>query len=171
MKESNNHLYYSSYKVKNFSFKVFVTPAGILRLLINPDKNKESFFNNAISLQPDDPYLFGIYQQLQEYLEHRRKTFSLPLDLYGTEFQLKVWEQLQKIPYGETVSYKTIAEKIGNVKAVRAVGGANGANPIPIIIPCHRVINENGKLGGYTGGINIKKKLLELEGRLEDSFL
>lgn len=171
MKESNNHLYCTNFKIKAFSFRVFVTPAGILRLLINPDKNKSVYFDNAISLQPDDPYLFGVYDQLNEYFSQKRKAFSLPLDLYGTEFQLKVWNELKKIPYGITVSYKNIAEKIGNIKAVRAVGNANGANPVPIIIPCHRVINDNGKLGGYTGGINIKKKLLEIEGRLEDSFL
>ena len=101
--------------------------------------------------------------QLEEYFDGRRKEFEIPLKLIGTEFQKKVWNELLKIPYGETVSYKDIAIKIGNPKACRAVGMANHNNPILIIVPCHRVINENNKLGGYALGLDLKRKLLELE--------
>ena len=101
--------------------------------------------------------------QLEEYFDGRRKEFEIPLKLIGTEFQKKVWNELLKIPYGETVSYKDIAIKIGNPKACRAVGMANHNNPILIIVPCHRVINENKKLGGYALGLDLKRILLEVE--------
>ena len=102
-------------------------------------------------------------KQLLEYFTGRRKNFGLPLAPAGTEFQRRVWQALCHIPYGETVSYKEIAKKINNDKATRAVGMANHRNPIPIFIPCHRVIGANGKLVGYGGGLEIKKALLELE--------
>lgn len=102
-------------------------------------------------------------KQLLEYFTGRRKNFELPLAPAGTEFQRRVWQALCHIPYGETVSYKEIAKKINNDKATRAVGMANHRNPIPIFIPCHRVIGANGKLVGYGGGLEIKKALLELE--------
>lgn len=101
--------------------------------------------------------------QLEEYFDGRRKEFDIPIKLRGTEFQKKVWNELLKIPYGATVSYKDIAIKIGNPKACRAVGMANHNNPILIIVPCHRVINENKRLGGYALGLDLKRKLLELE--------
>lgn len=101
--------------------------------------------------------------QLEEYFDGKRKEFDIPIKLTGTEFQKKVWNELLKIPYGKTVSYKDIAIKIGNPKACRAVGMANHNNPILIIVPCHRVINENNKLGGYALGLDLKRKLLELE--------
>ena len=102
--------------------------------------------------------------ELEEYFNGRRSEFSVKVDLAkGTEFQKKVWNALRDIPYGETVSYKEIAEKIGNPKAVRAVGGANNKNPIPIIIPCHRVIGKDGSLTGYGGGLSKKECLLNLE--------
>lgn len=103
------------------------------------------------------------YIQLEEFLGGERKEFKLPLKPLGTEFQNKVWEELCNIPYGETRSYKEIAINIGNEKASRAVGSANNKNPIPIFIPCHRVIGSKGKLVGYLGGVHIKEKLLELE--------
>jgi methylated-DNA-[protein]-cysteine S-methyltransferase len=101
--------------------------------------------------------------QLTEYLDGKRKQFDLPLDAEGTTFQKNVWRELAKIPYGETYSYKKLAEKINNKKACRAVGSANGRNPLSIIVPCHRVISADGTLGGFAGGLKIKKKLLELE--------
>lgn len=104
-------------------------------------------------------------KQLSEYFSGKRKVFDLPLNPKGTDFQKKVWQALCKIPYGETFSYKKVAQKIGNEKACRAVGMANNKNPIAIIVPCHRVIGENGKLVGYAGGLDIKEKLLELEKR------
>lgn len=102
-------------------------------------------------------------EQLEEYLSGNRKIFDLPLAPEGTEFQLKVWNELRKIPYGETYSYKKVAENVGNSKASRAVGMANNRNPIPIFIPCHRVVGSNGKLVGYAGGLDLKEKLLSLE--------
>lgn len=101
--------------------------------------------------------------QLNEYFVGTRKNFDLPLEMNGTEFQKKVWNALCGIPYGEIRSYKDIAQEIGNPKAVRAVGGANNKNKFMIIVPCHRVIGVNGSLTGYAGGMDVKKKLLELE--------
>lgn len=101
--------------------------------------------------------------QLDEYFQGKRTTFSLPFKLTGTPFQLAVWKELQNIPYGKTTSYKEIAQKINKPKAYRAVGMADNKNPLPIIIPCHRVIGSNGKLIGYAGGLKLKNYLLELE--------
>ncbi|MDR2158412.1 MAG: methylated-DNA--[protein]-cysteine S-methyltransferase [Holosporaceae bacterium] len=103
------------------------------------------------------------HTQLDEYLAGFRKQFEIELEYNGSNFQLSVWEELKKIPYGETKSYKEIAHKIDNPNSCLAVGGACGKNPIPIFIPCHRVIGSNGSLIGYRGGVNLKKKLLELE--------
>lgn len=105
-----------------------------------------------------------VFRQLDEYFAGRRKVFDFPYRLHGTPFQEKVWEALREIPYGETRSYKDIAEAIGQPKAFRAVGMANHANPIFIVIPCHRVIGTSGALVGYGGGLEMKKALLELEG-------
>ncbi|MBW2733974.1 MAG: methylated-DNA--[protein]-cysteine S-methyltransferase [Deltaproteobacteria bacterium] len=103
-------------------------------------------------------------QQLAEYFKGHRRGFDLPLDLKGTEFQVLVWRALEEIPFGETCSYGQIAERISRPKAVRAVGAANGANPISIIVPCHRVIGSDGRLTGYGGGLPRKKRLLCHEG-------
>ncbi|MEY8001436.1 methylated-DNA--[protein]-cysteine S-methyltransferase [Clostridium sp. Mt-5] len=111
----------------------------------------------------ETPLLKKANQQLEEYLSGKRKIFDLPLAPEGTEFQQKVWRTLQKIPYGKTCSYKEVAQNIGNAKACRAVGMANNKNPIPIFIPCHRVIGANGNLVGYAGGLSMKEKLLKIE--------
>lgn len=102
--------------------------------------------------------------QLYEYLDGKRTTFTVPLHPQGTKFQLAVWDALREIPYGQTRSYRQIAGKVGSPKGCRAVGMANHANPIMIIVPCHRVIGANGSLVGYGGGLDIKQQLLELEG-------
>lgn len=102
-------------------------------------------------------------QQLEEYFEGRRKTFDLELSPSGTEFQKAVWTELSKIKYGETISYRELARRIKNPKAIRAVGSANGKNPLSVIVPCHRVIASDGTLGGYSGGLKIKEALLGLE--------
>ncbi|GHT72686.1 methylated-DNA--protein-cysteine methyltransferase [Bacteroidia bacterium] len=102
-------------------------------------------------------------RQLDEYFSGKRKTFDLPLTPKGTVFQTKVWAELQRIPYGKTISYAQLAQEVDNPKACRAAGSANGKNPIAIVIPCHRVINADGKLGGYAYGLKIKKQLLDLE--------
>ena len=102
-------------------------------------------------------------KQLLEYLEGKRRQFELALDLRGTAFQLAVWRALCAIPYGETISYAEQARRVGRPHAARAVGAANGANPIAIVVPCHRVVSAGGKLGGYGGGLPLKKRLLALE--------
>jgi len=114
--------------------------------------------------QNDAPFRETI-RQLQAYFRGEPKEFELPLALVGTPFQLRVWQRLREIPYGETISYGQLAREIGRPEASRAVGLANGSNPIPIIIPCHRVIGSNGKLTGYGGGLPIKEKLLAFESR------
>lgn len=102
-------------------------------------------------------------RELKEYFEGERKVFTVPCVMEGTDFQKRVWNALTEIPYGEIRSYKEIAVRTGNPKACRAVGMANHRNPIPIIVPCHRVVGTNGKLTGYAGGLEIKEKLLKLE--------
>ncbi|WP_173913058.1 methylated-DNA--[protein]-cysteine S-methyltransferase [Acinetobacter sp. Marseille-Q1618] len=109
------------------------------------------------------PILLETQKQLNEYFAGQRQKFDVPLDFEGTEFQQKVWQALLTIPFGETRSYKQIAEQIGNLKAVRAVGAANGKNPISIIAPCHRVVGTNGKLVGFAGGLENKDILLKIE--------
>ena len=110
-----------------------------------------------------EPDVWGDEKQLDEYFAGARKEFDIPLLLHGSPFQLKVWKALQAIPYGEVVTYKDIANSIGNPKAVRAVGMANHCNPIAVIVPCHRVVGVGGKLVGYAGGVDIKRYLLNLE--------
>jgi methylated-DNA-[protein]-cysteine S-methyltransferase len=119
--------------------------------------------NNLTDAGISAKHLRQAQTEIQEYLSGVRKTFTVQLDIVGTDFQKKVWQQLLKIPYGQTNSYKEIARQIKNPDAVRAVGSANGKNRFCIIIPCHRVIASNGTFGGYSGGIPFKKYLLKLE--------
>ncbi len=112
----------------------------------------------------EDGEALDIYKkQVLEYLQGQRTTFTFQLDFRGTAFQISVWQALTRIPYGETRSYSDIAQVVQRPKAVRAVGAANGANPIPIVVPCHRVIGKNGNLTGYGGGLDVKEELLRLE--------
>lgn len=121
---------------------------------LHPEAN---FIHDAATIAP-------YKQQLIEYFDQERTTFALTYDIQiGTTFQRSVWDALLTIPYGETVSYAAIGEKINNSKAVRAIGNANGKNPISIIIPCHRVVQKDGKLGGYSSGLDMKRYLLQLE--------
>jgi methylated-DNA-[protein]-cysteine S-methyltransferase len=106
----------------------------------------------------------AVRTQLEQYFCRERRRFELTLAPAGTPFQLRVWAELERIPYGETISYGELARRLGDPKAVRAVGRANGANPIPIVVPCHRVIGADGSLTGYGGGLGVKRRLLELEG-------
>lgn len=117
-----------------------------------------------------NPFLVETARQLNAYFAGKLRIFELQLDMRGTPFQMRVWAELLKIPYGETRSYQQIAVATGAPKAVRAVGAANGANPVPIVVPCHRVIGSNGKLTGFGGGLPLKKRLLELEGALTMSL-
>lgn len=115
---------------------------------------------------PDDPLLVETMRQLDAYFGRRRTIFELPLDPVGTAFQKAVWAQLRAIPYGETRSYAWIARAIGRPSACRAVGAANGRNPISIIVPCHRVVGAGGAMTGFAGGLTAKRRLLALEGAL-----
>lgn len=111
----------------------------------------------------DDVRCERVQRQLAEYFTRQRRAFDLPLHLLGTPFQLRVWHELQRIPYGHTVTYGDLARRLGDARSVRAVGHANGANPVAIVVPCHRVIGASGNLIGYGGGLEIKRVLLELE--------
>jgi len=157
--------FYSEEIISEINIAVLASSKGIKKIFLNPAKETTEL-SSATKLRSDDPYLFGIFDQLKEYFAGTRKEFDVPLDIEGTDFQKRVWNELQKIPYGKTISYKTLSEKLGDVKVIRAVGKANGQNPIAIIIPCHRVIGANGNLVGYAGGLAIKEKLLHLEGAL-----
>jgi Cof subfamily protein (haloacid dehalogenase superfamily) len=145
----------------------YQTPVGNIGITEKNSAITDAFFCSDV--QPDDiyldetPLLKEAGRQLEEYFTGTRKDFSLPLSPDGTEFQKKVWKVLQEIPYGDTWSYKHVAEAVGNPKACRAVGMANNKNPIAIFIPCHRVIGANGKLVGYGGGLDKKEILLNLE--------
>lgn len=119
-----------------------------------------------LQIVPDRGHHEKVHRELIRYFEGSGKRFTVKTHLFGTEFQLQVWTALRTIPYGSTTTYKTVSEMIGNPNATRAVGGAVGRNPIPILIPCHRVIGENGSLVGFGGGIDRKRKLLRLEGSL-----
>lgn len=146
------------------------TPLGTLTLEAT-DRGLSSvrFPNRAgpyAGRSPDHPALSQAKRELTDYFAGQLKQFSVPLDCQGTDFQKSVWEAITYIPYGETVSYAYIARAIGRPKSARPTGGAVGANPLPIIVPCHRVIGSDQTLTGFTGGLNIKIALLELEGRL-----
>lgn len=111
-------------------------------------------------------FFTSVVSELKEYFSGKRQQFSIDIKPEGTAFQLSVWESLQQVPYGKTVSYSELAKQVGNPKASRAVGAANGANPIPIIIPCHRAIGADGDLTGFGGGLDVKQYLLSLEGAI-----
>ena len=130
---------------------------------IKKQLEKVKKFFNAEAIPAHNKHFDCLEKELAEYFEGKRKEFTVPLQLVGTAFQQDVWKILMKIPYGETISYKDQAQLLKNPKAIRAVGTANGKNMIAIIIPCHRIINTNGKLGGYAGGLENKKTLLQLE--------
>ena len=134
------------------------------------DARLKKYFNASFYNEPTE-VTENTINQLEEYFSGRRQTFDLPLIMAGTEFQKTVWNKLVDIPFGQTQSYLQLSRNLGNEKAIRAVGTANGANAISIIIPCHRIIGSQGELIGYAGGIDTKKKLLRLEGSLENDQL
>ena len=144
----------------------YTSPVGILEIktdetaIIRVDLLKR---NPTVRQTSTNSLIREACLQFDEYFAGIRQTFDLPLSTQGTPFQQTVWKQLQEIPYGKTISYSQLAKAIHHPKACRAVGSANGKNPISIIIPCHRVIASNGSLGGYASGLDIKKQLLALE--------
>ena len=145
-------------------YYIYSTPAGSITISANENAITGVDFGKAeAGVQKETELIKKAYLQLSEYFEGKRRKFDLPLEPYGTEFQRKVWSALRAIPYGETRSYKQIAKLAGNENACRAVGMANNKNPIPIFIPCHRVIGADGSLVGYGGGIAVKEMLLALE--------
>lgn len=136
-------------------------------------KHHLSFINKSVNyeiIEEDNHIICQAKIELKEYFSNERKQFNLPLDLYGTDFQLKVWNKLLDIPFGDTRSYKEQAIAIGDLKAIRAVATANGQNRVSIIIPCHRVIGSDGSLTGYGGELWRKKELLELESNQQKLF-
>jgi methylated-DNA-[protein]-cysteine S-methyltransferase len=133
---------------------------GLRYILFEKEKNQVVIQDDW---QKNPDFFTAVKMQLRAYFKGELKEFDLPLAPEGTTFQQKVWRALRNIPYGELVSYKSIAKTIGNPKAVRAVGAANGKNPLPIIVPCHRVIGSDGSLTGFGGGLQTKQQLIDLE--------
>lgn len=154
-------LFYASEIIIDIKIDIIASAVGIRKILLN----KNSVTDNRIEkVSSDNPIVADAFNQLREYFDRKRNSFDLQLEIIGTDFQKKVWNELLKIPYGETISYNQLAIKLGDKKSIRAAASANGANPLPIVIPCHRVIGSDGSLVGYGGGLDVKKKLLELEG-------
>jgi methylated-DNA-[protein]-cysteine S-methyltransferase len=159
-------------KMSAVFYTTLESPVGPLLLAGDADALRLVSFESSKHAAPpqadwkqDNAPFAEVVRQLQAYFRGELREFDVPLALQGTEFQRRVWNALRGIPYGETISYLQLAERIGNPRAVRAVGLANGSNPIPIIVPCHRVIGSDGSLTGFGGGISTKKKLLELESK------
>ncbi len=166
---------------KRYVYKIVDSPVGKLKLVATDDGLAGILWENdrprrvRLDLEAEDgghPVLLETERQLAEYFAGQRKAFALKLDFAGTPFQRQVWNALLTIPFGETRSYGQIASQIGNPAAVRAVGAANGRNPVSIVAPCHRVIGSTGKLTGFAGGLAAKARLLALEGaRMPDHSL
>ena len=156
-------LYFASDKINGIKLDVVLSTVGLRKILINKNLDAEEL-NGLQNVPSNDPEFINIFNQLREYFNRQRNEFDLELDICGTDFQKKVWKELLKIPYRKTISYNQLAIKLGNKKVIRAAAAANGANPLPIVIPCHRVVGSDGNLVGYGGGLEVKQKLLELEG-------
>ena len=150
-------MYIYTYQTKIGHITIHESNNKITKILIN-EKNSVNTEESNLTKQT--------IKEINEYLDHKRTDFTIPLDPQGTDHQIKVWNELKKIPYSETRTYKELATSLGNPSASRAIGSACGKNPIMIIVPCHRVIGTNGKLTGYAGGIGVKEKLIDLETKL-----
>jgi methylated-DNA-[protein]-cysteine S-methyltransferase len=144
--------------VDDLTLRLVASDSGIRAIEFTPAKPVDGHRQDA------NPLLREAASQMHAYFAGDLRRFEIPLDIHGTDFQKSVWRELEKIPYGETRSYAQIAAAIGAPQAMRAVGAANGANPVAIVVPCHRVIGSGGRLTGYGGGLPLKKRLLELEG-------
>ena len=150
-------MYIYTYQTKIGPITIHESNNKITKILIN-EKNSVNTEESNLTKQT--------IKEINEYLDHKRTDFTIPLAPQGTDHQIKVWNELKKIPYSETRTYKELATSLGNPNASRAIGSACGKNPIMIIVPCHRVIGTNGKLTGYAGGIGVKEKLIDLETKL-----
>lgn len=159
-------LYFTTFKTHFCNITVVGNEDGLRNLYLDTGDGKSTFRINESWKQDRTPFGDAI-EQIQAYCHGELEQFTLPLILEGTDFQKKVWGALCEIPYGEVRTYGEIAERIGNKKASRAVGMANSKNPIPLIVPCHRVIGANGTLTGFAHGLAIKQNLLQLEGVTE----
>lgn len=148
-------------------FYIFDSEFGKLKIESSGNYIVKIEFNNILSekILKLTPLIEKTFLEIDSFFKGERKTFTIPIKLNGTDFQKKVWGELLKIEYGKTLSYKDIAIRIENPKACRAVGMANNKNPLPILVPCHRVVGANGALVGYAGGLNMKEKLLILESK------
>jgi methylated-DNA-[protein]-cysteine S-methyltransferase len=162
----------------SYVYKTISSPVGCLKLVASEKGLAGILWENddprRVRLGPTSedkmhPVLLQAERQLGEYFAGKRQSFSLALDFKGTDFQMKVWRALLEIPFGETRSYGQLAKQLGKPKAGRAVGAANGRNPIAIVAPCHRVIGSSGGLTGFAGGLDAKARLLSLEGRKDSS--
>jgi len=155
-------MYYTSFSTDLCKMIIVGDEAGVSRLHLETSEGNRSF-NIDDDWIESTGFFADVIDQIRDYVKGNRKNFAIKLNPQGTMFQKKVWEALVSIPYGEVRSYKEVATKIGNENASRAVGMANGKNPIPIIIPCHRVIGMDGKLTGFAFGLNLKERLLDIE--------
>ncbi|WP_125763829.1 methylated-DNA--[protein]-cysteine S-methyltransferase [Companilactobacillus hulinensis] len=157
-------IYYEIKQIHNHKYVIAATAKG-LAFVGSPDKEISeiySFYQHS-KLIEDDKVIAPYYRQLKEFMDHKRTSFELSTDVSGTDFQEQVWHAVQDVPYGSTSNYSEIASTIGRPKAVRAVGTAIGRNPILMVIPCHRILTKDNKLGGFRAGLEMKKELLELE--------
>ena len=167
-------IYFSSFTTSIGEIALFAEDDAIIRLIHG--KDELDVLDKMMDIYPDPieagliqmdslPLLKRAKQQLDEYLAGSRTNFTVPVRLDGAPFQQQVWQKLQQIPYGETISYSDLAKQAGNEKAIRAAGTGCGANPIPLIVPCHRVTQKDGGLGGFALGLNVKEQLLALEAK------
>ncbi|MEK7819284.1 MAG: methylated-DNA--[protein]-cysteine S-methyltransferase [Bacteroidota bacterium] len=169
--EEIKKVYCTSFESKIGLIYIASTEKGVCKISL-PKEPKKEFFNWIKNHFAEDEVFENksrnqnVIDQLRKYFDERLYKFDVELDLIGSTFHQRVWKELQNIKYGETISYKILARRVGVRFGYRAVGKANGSNPIPIIVPCHRVINHNGSLGGYSSGIKVKEFLLRLEGAI-----
>ena len=160
-----------SFTMQNAVYDEMPSPVGRLTIITSTaglhailwENDQRHSYLHQLSRSKTDKIIIETKKQLNEYFSGQRKTFALPIVFDGTDFQRQAWEQLQKIPFADTISYAEQAEKIGGKNKARAVGLANGLNPIPIVVPCHRVIGSNGRLTGFAGGLDRKAYLLNWE--------
>ena len=155
--------YYSILKTSKLGDLLLLADESHLTGIYFTDRQHAPPIGKDLKMNPEHPVLQQAATEIQEYLKGARKTFLVPLRFEGTHFQQSIWVQIVKIPFGQTITYTELAKRAGTPTALRAAGTATGRNPLGIIIPCHRVVGKNGGLGGYAGGLDRKKRLLEVE--------